>query len=251
MSQQNGIVRIQFSQSFIPGRRMMLDGLLGGIIYEKTGDGDAVLEQMPVAQWNGVSVASQVVFEQPLTSFTRTLFQGFSKDQLLEPEFFEGIGRYKKILLGEGTNEYKNEMSSHVAYDCAAVWFFFRGNMDGVRALLENADSIGSLRRKGYGRIKRFDVQAFPSESSLFGLVVGDKVMRPVPLEHKDSLVKELGVEPEYTLGRETWKNPYRDASARGECLLPPFDVHPMTRREIAEMARATPAKAAIEGAPA
>ena len=87
------------------------------------------------------------------------------------------------------------------------------GDLAKIEGLLNEAPYIGKKRSQGYGRVKRWVVEAETLDCSVWR---GDDLMRPVPA----ALLNLAGVEGEFDYGYYGFRPPYHDARNLTLCAV-------------------------------
>jgi hypothetical protein len=232
---QNAVIRVSLKTAIcvhpsIAARRMCLDAILAGQLYERTGDGPGAVAaaQSCLDQWSldddtVIPKASQVIFQGPVRSrssvpFTRSIFR-----VVADPEIRQNIAGVRwdnnsKTL----QRPFQSEMRppAYEAIDVDAVYFLFRGDIGRVESAFRRATRIGALRAKGGGEIDSVTAEAVPNRSAMFGIVCGGRLMRPVPARCEPAVAR-LG-DIQYHNGIvEAWHAPYHAPESKELCLVP------------------------------
>ena len=175
-------IRIELGSSIIPGRRYHLDGLLGALIFERTGDAQKASMALPLARRGSVWSASACLLETPCAVIPHDVIQTLRPAVDLRRDLFRPERRgYPMIRADRGS--YQNVVEELIAYEASAVWFAGTGHVNAVRDLLSDATSIGRKRSSGRGQIKRVDIEetcvanagwSFPDRTPARAIPVGE-----------------------------------------------------------------------------
>ena len=177
------VVRVGLETSVIPGRAFYLDGVLAGLLFEELDDVEAAHAAIPLQKSCAVYAASRAFFEGLRGQSPVTIIQALRAEHDIDPDEYVPTGRggrFPRIEVSRGP--YRNQMSTYVAYEVAAVWWSGVGDVGVVRNLLEGALSLGTKRDVGYGQVR--DVEIETTSFSHAGLMTSDGMpARPVPVE--------------------------------------------------------------------
>ena len=94
------------------------------------------------------------------------------------------LSKKNRINIDPGSGAYKSwRLPIRVKIINEIIWFC-NGNAKGIKSLLKGIKSVGELRKVGYGRISKWNVQEIDNNYSWYA---GDApvLMRPLPLCHE------------------------------------------------------------------
>jgi hypothetical protein len=232
---ENFLLSIPLATGLITGHRLTLDGLLGGIVFKRTGDPAQVLDGLPLARSHGIYHASAALLESPCQISRHIINASFVAEARRDLGFAATTrpdgSKLPRIDGKRGL--FRTETSEFAVYETAAVHFLGRGDTEDIRRLLRTVGHIGTKRSHGFGQIARptddaahpvrLETEAVDQSSPWFGIFAQGSVLRPVPVR----LLPAFGVTPaRYRTAHETWRNPYRDRQGRETCLVPVATVH-------------------------
>lgn len=232
---QNGTVKFHLNSPLIPGRRLTFDGVISGILYERTGDGPAAAECPLIDRRGSVFQASQAFFEADAASMPVSVTGALLLERMKNPGMAEMIdstmaNSYWRVDKGP----YQNFVNEYVAYDTKTVTFFVRGDLRAIARLLKapKVHSIGTLRKKGFGGIESVEVRQTSSTNPNYAIAGNGLLLRPVPLDEMGALGNV-----EHTKGTETFRPPYHRKEDAMPCALPPFVVAKLDSLTLARIA--------------
>lgn len=200
---------------------LTLDAVLFGILSELKELGVSSLdpvESIPIASIDGLFLASGAQFTRPVTQSEikiggiRPVRDMADATRFITPSS-RGAGRIAKIDTNRGPH--KAHLSRYRIVAAEAVWWLAEGDGQAAKRLIEDAGSIGALRKDGHGQIARVTVEA-ASVASVLTDEMGN-VTRPIPV----SLAPVLGLVPGAMRTVETWRPPYWSTENRAECMIP------------------------------
>lgn len=214
------IVSIGLTTPFIPGRRLNLDGLLSGLIYERTQDVARAIEEVPLARQNGIYEGSSAFVTTPFHADPLTVSGGV-RVQVLDPDLVQnkiraksGQKRWPRIDTQRG--DYQSFVNEYVTIATPYVHFIGTGDMDAVRALFDDVAFIGKKRSSGFGQTVSIDVTPFEAQAAHPAFVLPDGTpARPLPL----ALFQGLS-NGDFVDGYERARPPYIDGEPE-RCALP------------------------------
>ena len=176
-------LRMELREPIIPGRRLMLDGLLSALLFERTGDARRAVEEIPLARIGRMWCGSQVLLEGPceavLAVHVMALRATIDCTALAAAARPTGrSGCYPAVDQRRGP--YQNRVDTRRAYEAHAVWFCGFGDVATVHGLLADVAAIGTKRSSGYGRIREGSLEVEPIEAGHPGVMLCDG-SRPGP----------------------------------------------------------------------
>ena len=145
------VVRIGLKSPIIPGRRLMLDALLAGLLFARTGDPARAVEEIPLARVGETWCSSQALLEGPCATVPTVYAMALRAERDLSPGSVRPDGRggkFQRIETKRGP--YQNRLTEMLTYEARAVWFCGRGDLDAIRGLLEDVPTIGKKRSSGF-----------------------------------------------------------------------------------------------------
>jgi len=179
------VLRLGLKTPIIPGRRLMLDGLLSGLLFERTGDLTLATQEIPLARVGKTWCGSQAFLEGPCATVPVVYIMNLRAELDLSPASVHPDGRsgkYQRIETGRGP--YKNRMTEMRSYEARSVWFCGRGNIAEIRELLDDVPAIGKKRSSGFGAIDRESVDIEEIDGEMTGVMLSDGTpARTVPIE--------------------------------------------------------------------
>ena len=233
---ENFLLSVPLASGIITGHCLTLDGLLGGIVFRRTGDVAAARDGLPLARSHGVYHGSAVMLEYPCRIDRHMINASFVAEARRDPSFAHKVRPNKPgkpLLKIDGKRgEFKTDTSEYQVHQTTAVHFLGRGDVAAIRRLMVSVAYIGTKRSHGYGQIARptdsnsghvrFEIDGVDQDNPWFGIFSQGHVLRPVPVR----LLPDFGVTPQkYRTSHETWRNPYRDAEGRESCVVPAGNI--------------------------
>jgi hypothetical protein len=212
------VVRIGLKSPIIPGRRLMLDALLSGLLFARTGDPARAVEEIPLARVGETWCGSQALLEGPCATVPTVYAMALRAERDLSPGSVRPDGRggkFQRIETKRGP--YQNRLTEMLTYEARAVWFCGRGDLDAIRGLLEDVPTIGKKRSSGFGAISRESIDIEEIDHELAGLMLSDGTpARAVPLE----TWREIGGGDDVEMAYEAARPPYWQ-SEHETCAVP------------------------------
>jgi hypothetical protein len=183
-------LRMELSEPIIPGRRLMLDGLLSGLLFERTGDPRRAVEEIPLGRIGRMWCGSQVLLEGPCEAVPAVHVMALRAAIDLSPAAVRPTGRAGRYPgVDPSRGHYQNKVDTRRAYEAHAVWFCGLGDVALVRTLLSDVAAIGTKRSSGYGRIREGSLEVEPIETRHPGVMLCDGTpARAVPIGTWQSL---------------------------------------------------------------
>lgn len=189
------LASITLATPFIPGKRLNLDSLLAGIIYERTANVDQALNDIPLRRTDAVWEGSACFFETPVFLSDYTSIGGLRPATMnasvlaMKTRKRDGVKKesYPRIDLARGPHQ--NRLSRYKTVTASRIHFLGTGDLSGVGDLLKDVRFIGTKRSAGFGQVKAIDLVEFECSSAHPALVLPDNTpARPIPLEQFRSL---------------------------------------------------------------
>jgi hypothetical protein len=201
------VVGMGLKSPIIPGRRLMLDALLSGLLFERTGDPTRAIEEIPLVRVGQTWCGSQVLLEGPCAAIPMVYTMALRAERDLSPKSVRPGGRGGKFQrIESGRGPYQNKLTEMLAYEARAVWFCGRGSLDAIQGLLEDVPAIGKKRSSGFGAISRESIDIEEIDGEWPGLMLSDGTpARAVPVE----VWKEIGGSEDVEFAYEAARPPY------------------------------------------
>lgn len=165
------------------GRRLTLDGLLAGVLFSRLQDLDRALADIPLKQTEGVFHGSAAFLEGTSGMGNFTVGSSLQVNRL-DPEMIQPNknGKYPTVSLAHG--EFRNRQSHYVSHTAKGVMFGGCGDVERVRALLQEVDGLGAKRSSGWGEVITVEVDEVDVDDPHYGLMLTDATpARPVPVD--------------------------------------------------------------------
>lgn len=177
------VMKITLGSPIIPGRRLLLDGLLSALIYEMTGSVAEAHSTIPLDRSHGVWSGSQAFLEGNPPLRNVNVCGSLRADFDVTPDMIRPNGKRKDFpAIYSNKGNYQNSFSEYTTFEAQAVWFCGTGDVEAVRGLMAGVTGIGTKRSVGYGQVTRVDIRAI--EGSNVGLVLADgSPARSVPVD--------------------------------------------------------------------
>ncbi|NJM83451.1 MAG: hypothetical protein HC844_14075 [Tabrizicola sp.] len=196
-----------------------LDAVLFGILSDMRDLGISnadPIENIPLASINGMFLASAAEFHAPVEAGEVKIGGIRTVRDMADAVAFIAPVRGSRIAKIDTTrSHFKAHMSRYRNIAADTVSWLAEGNPLAAKRLVEQAGSIGALRKDGHGQIARVGVEEVSIASVLTTAQGG--VTRPIPI----ALAPLLGIETSDLVTVETWRPPYWLAANRAECLVP------------------------------
>lgn len=176
------VIKISMATPVIPGRRLLLDGLLAALIYERTGSVERAHAEIPLDRSSGVWAGSQAFIDgnSPLRGVM--IVGSIRADMEITPDMIRPNGGRKALpRIDSARGDYQNSLSEYTSINADAVWFCGTGDVAAVKDLLSDASGIGTKRSVGYGQVSRIDVREVTGHHVGLALADGSPA-RPVPV---------------------------------------------------------------------
>jgi len=211
-------LRMELREPIIPGRRLMLDGLLSALLFERTGDARRAVEEIPLSRIGRMWCGSQVLLEGACEAVPAVHVMALRAAIDLYPAAVRPTGRAGRYPAVDKTRgPYQNRLDTRRAYEAHAVWFCGFGDVAAVHDLLADVPAIGTKRSSGYGRIREGSLEVEPIEARHPGVMLCDgSPARAVPIV----TWRSLGGRDDVEMAAEMAEPPYW----RGEhvpCAVP------------------------------
>lgn len=113
--------------------------------------------------------------------------------------------------INTASGEFKSFDIPVVTQSTKAVWFYFKGNADGVELILKELNGIGKKSDIGFGWFSDFEIEDAKEDMTL---------CRPLPMEFVKTNLKELqGLS--LSSGFGSWRMPYWKAEYQEKIVIP------------------------------
>ncbi len=168
-----------------------LDGVLGAMLFARTGDMDRANRDIPLARtgeiWHGsAGFLDSVLAQSLLPSFKR----GISiAEEMWAPAYQTGTGRNRNTPIKKRVDiqrdRYATQMDQYPSVAASTLKWFGRGDLAAVRDLLSDLRYVGKKSRQGWGQVQRIDFDETDTDLSIAwegpdGIA---HPMRPVPVD--------------------------------------------------------------------
>lgn len=220
---ENGILKFELGSEIIPGLRLTGDGMTGGIEFEHWRDGPAAAATKSIARFAGVPQASQAFFEFPVILGRAVQNRNLAAEASKNLDYAHGVKKFSTI--NPGTGEFKTLSNSYVKYATPCVWFLVRGDLDYLRRLYRSVHFIGSMRKRGFGEVRSFEIMEQKSDNECFGIIGDGCPLRPIPSRLRSEFPPITGSSVEKM---ETWQSPYHWTDRAELCVVPAVDYEPV-----------------------
>jgi hypothetical protein len=205
---------------------MPFEARLTRLLIDRLLDADAAIARMNeiIDHWRpergtAIAKASQVVLEGPALSgepvvlirdIFRTVNDHAARSNITGVKWDNNVETLRR--------PYKFTPNQYGSINVQSIWYMFRGDVAAVSDILTNGSQrIGPLRAKGGSEIESVAVDVAPNRSSMFGIICGGKLLRPVPARIEHALPSS-----EYINGMvENWHIPYWETANKELCLVP------------------------------
>lgn len=204
---------------------LTLDSLLGAAVFARTGEAEAAVQEIPLAQTDGIFHGSAGFLDsvllkapgagfklgiQPTEEMWLPAYQtGTSEDKATGRKFRNNKRLVRRVDTVRG--EYSTTLDAYSAFAAAQITWFGCGEMKAVRDLLGEITSVGKKSRQGWGAIVGFHLEEIDVDLSLSRQRRGmDRPMRPIPAATWQAwgrditpalLTRECAVRPPYFCG--------------------------------------------------
>ena len=185
---------------------LTLDSMLGAAIFKRTGDVNAAVRDVPLAQSGGIWHGSAAFLDR-VTALSEPGFKrGIQpREEMWAPAYQTGRSTDKKTGLRTPNgkrlvnrvdtvrDEYKSDLDVYRAIDATRVTWFGCGDPGAVEDLLTEIAFVGKKYCHGYGKIVRFTVEPVETDRSFVRLRRGKlSPMRPIPADLWQSMGLDL-----------------------------------------------------------
>ena len=175
-------VVFDLAEPVLVNRSVAFDGLLAHRTWLRTGDAETAHLSLPLAESDGIWQASELLFLGPLarrrvTWVVNPRWERFDSGALADK-------RGKALRRVVARDERAPVLNSYTAISARKAVAVGRGDVDGVRALLDGLDAIGKKARAGgFGRLRKpARVELLDDAPESLGYVdFADRPVRVVP----------------------------------------------------------------------
>lgn len=133
---------------------------------------------LPLKFSHGVYHASVSIFDTD-DRFLTTIYKRFADIEM-------SVVKTRKKKIPQGAGFYKNCMLQTPYVPAKTVEFYFNGDMDLCRRLLNELPGLGKDRSRGFGMIKSLSIESCDED---YSLMRGGCFMRPIPCKEIDGFV--------------------------------------------------------------
>ena len=108
--------------------------------------------------------------------------------------------RNRKVATAKG--EFASKRIPFMTTATEQIIWYALGERDEIELILSTVTSIGKKRRRGYGRVRRWEIDRVDEDLSVWS---GDEIMRPVPVQ----LLAALGIAGDFETDYTGYRPPY------------------------------------------
>lgn len=196
----------------IANGRLTLDSILAAAVFMKTQDLELAHQHLPLDRtgdiWHG-SAAFFSLAESKQSGFAASLKMSELESGLWQPR----KGKYP-MFVDQQRGPYLPPMDSYTAIESNNVWWYGRGNIVEVQALLDSLVFIGKKGNQGFGWVSEFTITEMDQDYSLVSKE--GEPNRPIPFD----VWTNLSSKPASVVAIESFYPPYFE-SPRASCVVP------------------------------
>ena len=175
-------VVFDLAEPVLVNRSVAFDGLLAHRTWLRTGDAATAHLSLPLAESDGIWQASELLFLGPLARRRVTWVMNSRWERFDSGALADKRGKALRKVVAR--DERAPVLDSYTAISARKAVAVGRGDVDGVRALLDGLDAIGKKARAGgFGRLRRpARVEPLDDAPESLGYVdFADRPVRVVP----------------------------------------------------------------------
>lgn len=119
--------------------------------------------------------------------------------------------RNRKVATAKG--EYASKRIPFLTTAAERITWYALGEYDEIELILSSVLSIGKKRRRGYGRVRRWEIERIDDDRSVWR---GNEIMRPVPAR----LLSALGIAGDFEMDYTGYRPPYWSGRCVAMCAV-------------------------------